>query len=204
MEISKKIQWLIFDSGLTTYKIAQDLDMNVQTLDKYKNDPTKILGMALWRAEKISRYIDSVISEKELTQKLSEPKNVKEIVDVYNRKLLVDDSKRKLISYKNADQQIRYAAPIVENGEVTDFWTDYLSKGTVEDLESKLRVWNNVVLKSYGDRVNLNSVENDPNNKLWNDLVEYVKSHENDFFDKNGDWLDNKLIKLDFKKLKEK
>lgn len=199
LEISDKIRWLIFESGRTTYKIAKDLGFSVQSLDRYKNDPKKIDGMSLWRAEKINRYINRFATEEEIIKALNKPKKVKEIIDVYGEKQLIDESTRKMVNYKNAEQKIRYSARIVEDGKLIDFWTDYFEDGTVDELEPKLRVWNNAVLAGYSEYVGYNSIDNDPDDKIWNDLVKHVKEHESEYFDENGDWLPNRLIEINFK-----
>ncbi len=199
LEISDKIRWLIFESGKTTYSIAKELDFSVQSLDRYKNDPRKISGMSLLRAEKINRYINRLATEEEIEAALKKPKSVKEIVDVYGEKQLIDESTRKIVNFNNSERKIRYSARVVEDGELTVFWKDYFEEGTVDELEPKLRVWNNTVLSSYAEHVGYNSVDNDPDDKIWSELVKHVKEHESEYFDENGDWLPNKLIEFKFK-----
>lgn len=68
MKLSEKIKWLIFDSGITTYRIAKEIGENVQTLDYYKKDSNKIEGMSLKRAEKLEEFINQHITEEELAK----------------------------------------------------------------------------------------------------------------------------------------
>ena len=71
MSLQTKIKWLLRGSGITTYRIAKDINENVQTLDVYKNDLEKIKGMALERAEKLGEYIDNLSLEDIYKKKLS-------------------------------------------------------------------------------------------------------------------------------------
>lgn len=70
MKLSEKIKWLIFDSGITTYRIAKEIGENVQTLDYYKKDSNKIEGMSLKRAEKLEEFINQHITEEELVKSM--------------------------------------------------------------------------------------------------------------------------------------
>ena len=71
MSLQTKIKWLLRGSGITTYRIAKDINENVQTLDVYKNDLEKIKGMALERAEKLGEYVDNLSLEDIYKKKLS-------------------------------------------------------------------------------------------------------------------------------------
>ncbi|WOY88203.1 hypothetical protein R7892_05760 [Ligilactobacillus murinus] len=74
MKLSEKIKWLIFDSGITTYRIAKEIGENVQTLDYYKKDSNKIEGMSLKRAEKLEEFINQHITEEELVKSMQDKK----------------------------------------------------------------------------------------------------------------------------------
>lgn len=74
MKLSEKIKWLIFDSGITTYRIAKEIGENVQTLDYYKKDSNKIEGMSLKRAEKLEEFINQHFTEEELVKSMQDKK----------------------------------------------------------------------------------------------------------------------------------
>ncbi|HEQ4365342.1 TPA: hypothetical protein VGY92_001876, partial [Streptococcus pyogenes] len=60
MKPSQKIKWLLTATGITTYKIGKDIEESTQFLDRYKNDPEKIGGMRLEKAEKLLEYISNL------------------------------------------------------------------------------------------------------------------------------------------------
>ncbi|MEQ9763273.1 hypothetical protein ABPS01_01105 [Streptococcus sp. ZJ151] len=59
-ELVKKIKWLLLDSGLTTYEIGKATGQTTQFLDRYKNDPDKILGMSMRKAQILEEYIQKI------------------------------------------------------------------------------------------------------------------------------------------------
>lgn len=63
MNPSVKIKWLLTASGITTYKIGKKIGESTQFLDRYKNDPQKIGGMRLEKAEKLLDYIGTLKQE---------------------------------------------------------------------------------------------------------------------------------------------
>ncbi|HEX0028244.1 TPA: hypothetical protein VIA40_001378, partial [Streptococcus pyogenes] len=63
MKPSQKIKWLLTATGITTYKIGKDIEESTQFLDRYKNDPEKIGGMRLEKAEKLLEYISNLRQE---------------------------------------------------------------------------------------------------------------------------------------------
>ncbi|HEN2969896.1 hypothetical protein ACFKJ4_06415 [Streptococcus agalactiae] len=63
MKASQKIKWLLTATGITTYKIGKDIEESTQFLDRYKNDPEKIGGMRLEKAEKLLEYISNLKQE---------------------------------------------------------------------------------------------------------------------------------------------
>lgn len=112
----------------------------------------------------------------------------KKVIDVYGREVWVNDEKRKLYSFSNKKNRIRWNVPIVEDGKETDFWTDYEEPGRVEDVRLKLSTWNNKILLAYANAVKFNASKNDPENKKFEKMVEYVENHQNVFFTKTGDF----------------
>ena len=111
---------------------------------------------------------------------------MKKINSLYNGKVFIDESTRKLVSYDNAKKRAVYSAKIVENGETTIFGADFIENEIVTDVEARLRAFGSPVNIFYAKLVNFNSDKYDPDNKIWNIIVDYVKSHENEFFFKNG------------------
>ncbi|MGX7091164.1 helix-turn-helix domain-containing protein [Hutsoniella sourekii] len=52
-EYIKMIEKLIFDSDITTYRIAKETGIATQVLDRYKNGGSKIENMSLKNASKL-------------------------------------------------------------------------------------------------------------------------------------------------------
>lgn len=88
-ELSKKINWLLTISGITSYKIAQETEQSPQFLDRYRKNPDKISGMSLGKAEKLEEYIehltlDDIFNAKKTTQQiLIEETTEQEIKDFF-------------------------------------------------------------------------------------------------------------------------
>ena len=59
-EVIKKIEWLLTESELTTYKIGKDTGLSTQFLDRYKNNPSLIINMTMAKAKILEEYIDGM------------------------------------------------------------------------------------------------------------------------------------------------
>ena len=123
------------------------------------------------------------------------------VEDIYGRKVNVDKSTQKLYDFDNISKKITYSAEIIENEERTGFWTDYEIYGTIDDTEEKLKTWNNHLKHLYSKSVGYKASENDPDKKIWNRLVDFVKANEEKFFTKSGDF--RKHYKVTDKEIKE-
>ena len=119
---------------------------------------------------------------------------IKIIIDEFGRELEIDEETRKLYSFSNKDRKVVYNAEIVEKGEHTGFFTNYTQYGTVDDLSEKLKTWNNKILLTYAKMVGFKSSENDPDNVIYNKLVDMVKANEDKFFTKEGDFRKKFLV----------
>ncbi|WP_159561822.1 hypothetical protein [Streptococcus halichoeri] len=90
MKPSLKIKWLLTSTGITTYKIGKEINESTQFLDRYKNDPEKIGGMRLEKAEKLLDYIrnlrleDVMKDEWNNQQILIQYSTEKEITEYFN------------------------------------------------------------------------------------------------------------------------
>jgi hypothetical protein len=126
---------------------------------------------------------------------------IKKIKDIYERELLIDEDTKKLYQFDNKNKKLYYNARIVENGKPSIFYTDYIETGTCDNLEEKLYANGNTFLINYAILMNFNSEKNDPDQKKWNKIVEYVKNNEKYIFDKNGDF--NKNFKLPKRKIQK-
>lgn len=118
----------------------------------------------------------------------------KKVVDEFGREVEIEESTRKLYSYNNKKREITYSAQIVENGELTGFWTNYKENGTVDSIEERLKTWNNKILLLYASSVGFKATENDPNKEKYNKIVEYVKVNADKFFTKTGDFRKKFLV----------
>lgn len=121
----------------------------------------------------------------------------KKVLNVYGEEVVIDESLQKLHSYDNAKKEIVYNAPIVKDGEVTKFWTDYVVTGVVDDIDERLSTWNNPVKLYYSTLVKFDADNQDPDKKIWNDIAEAVKSEPEKYFFKNGNW--RKKVEADLK-----
>jgi hypothetical protein len=109
----------------------------------------------------------------------------RKVTSICGEKVIVDESTRKLYDFNNKTKTITYIAQRVDDGM---FWTCYTQKGTINDIELKLRTWNNLILFAYARFVDFKASENDPDKKIWRAVVEHVKENEEKFFTKTGDF----------------
>lgn len=117
-----------------------------------------------------------------------------DVTDEQGRRLKVDASTQKVYAYNNKKALIEYNAEIVENGIRTGFWTNYVASGKLEDIEDRVKVWNGVVKSAYAASVNFNASKYDPDGKIETGLIEYIRNHEEEFFDEYGDWKSDLII----------
>lgn len=119
---------------------------------------------------------------------------IMEVTDTQGERLKVDVSTQKIYNYNNKEALIEFSAEIVENGIGTGFWTNYITSGKVENVEDRINVWNGVVKLAYAASVNFNASKNDPDGKIKARLIEYVRNHEEEFFDEYGDFKEELII----------
>lgn len=112
----------------------------------------------------------------------------KKVLNVYGEEVVIDESLQKVYSYDNAKKEIVYNAPIIKDGEVTKFWTDYIADGIVDDIEVRLNTWNNPVKLYYATLVKFDADNQDPDKKTWHEIVAAVKNEPEKYFFKNGNW----------------
>lgn len=114
----------------------------------------------------------------------------KEVTSVYGDTKLIDESMKKIYDYNNSKRTITYnviTAPS-SNEPCIPYYCEYTEDGIINDIEDRLNTWNNPVKLTYALMIDFNAAKNDPNKKIWDTCVEYVKNHESEFFTKNGDW----------------
>lgn len=119
---------------------------------------------------------------------------LKEVIDIHGKRVIIDQNNQKLYSYSNKEKWIEYNAQIFEHGQPTSFFTNYRTEGVVKSLSDRLNVWNNLVLGAYGSFVGFNASKNDPEQKLWEQIIAYVSSYPQLFYDENGDWKNDLLV----------
>lgn len=122
---------------------------------------------------------------------------MKKVTDSYGREVYIDDDKRKLYSYSNKEKKVTWNAPIVENGEETGFYADYVENGVIDDIELRLNKWDNGLKLAYASYVKFNAEENDPDKKIWNKVVKIIEDHQDDIFDEYGDFKKDFVISED-------
>lgn len=121
---------------------------------------------------------------------------MKKVTDEFGREVVIDDENKKLYTYNNAKKEITYNVEIIEEGKRTGFFTNYTETGIVDDIEQRLRKWNNAVLLAYSSDVGFNATKNDPDKKIWKDYVKRATENQDKIFDKNGDFLETLLINM--------
>lgn len=122
---------------------------------------------------------------------------LKKVRNVYGEEVVIDYDDKKLYTFSNKDKKINYTAPIYENGKKTIFFTNFIETGTVDDIESKLNVWNSRFNLLYLKKIGFNIEKNDPNRLVWKKLIDFVKKNEDKFFTKKGDIRKKFLISLE-------
>lgn len=110
---------------------------------------------------------------------------IKKVTSICGEEVIVDESTKKLYNFNNKTKTITYIAQRVDDGM---FWTCYTEKGAINDIEPKLRTWNNLILFAYARFVDFKASENDPDRKVWEAVVEHVKENEEKYFTKTGDF----------------
>lgn len=113
------------------------------------------------------------------------------------KKVIVDDNKRVMTDFDNAKQLIYYSAP--ESNSETEHWVNYNENGIINNVEEKLLTYNNIIRINYASAVNFAASKNDPERKIWNKFVEYTKNHQDELFDKDGNWRTDATIGIDAK-----
>ena len=122
---------------------------------------------------------------------------MKQVISIWSKQeVTVDETKRKLMSYDNEKRQAIYNAPIIENGETTMFYTDYVENDVVlTDVEERLSAHNSRAAIVYGIAVAGDWKKNDPNRELWDKLVDHAKKHQAEYFLENGNLKDTINLK---------
>lgn len=125
--------------------------------------------------------------------------NLLKTTDIYGKDVEVDMDSKTLMDYDNDKREIEYSVKIVENGKLTDFSTDIHVEGTIDDVEERIKTWNNVVRLEYAFLTKGNASKNDPDQTIRNKFIEYVKENPEKFFTKSGNW--RKDAKIDPKEV---
>lgn len=112
------------------------------------------------------------------------------IEDVYGRNLEIAYDSICIDTYSNRTYTVQWNAEIVSGGTKTGLWTMFRAPGEILGIEARCSTWNNPARMVYAAVVDFNSKRNDPDNRLWNRMVQYVTDHKTDFFDDHGDWIE--------------
>ena len=122
---------------------------------------------------------------------------LKNVIDEFGNEVTINEDNQKLYSYNNKKRILTYNAQEYKDGKPTGFWIDYTEEGIATDIEERMKVWNSKLLVVYAEVVNFDTTKNDPDKEIWNSLVEFVKEHEDAFFNSNGDFLDKFVISVE-------
>lgn len=110
---------------------------------------------------------------------------MKKVTDAYGEVVTVDDTTQNIVGYRNKKKKIWYNAEILKNGKHTGQYINYADKGIVNDYEQRIKASH--LNSSYAVMVNYYASKNDPEEKIWNKLVNFVKENESEIFDEYGD-----------------
>lgn len=77
------------------------------------------------------------------------------------------------------------------------FFANFIEKGTVNNIEDKLKVWNSKLLLVYAKSIGFDWEKNDSDRAIWKKFVENVSKNEDKFFTKEGDYRKKFLVNLD-------
>lgn len=123
--------------------------------------------------------------------------NTMKITDIYGKEDVVDISQKKLYLYSNKNNRAEWQAPIVKDGiHVMNVWVNYIVPERIDDIERRCESSESVVQIGYHIELN-NRKDSDSDKRIWNKLIQYVTDHQEDFFDKYGDWLPDLQISED-------
>ena len=125
---------------------------------------------------------------------IRENRVIKTVNDIYSEEERdVYYNYKRIMSYDNSKKRIIYNAP--EVSDRFEFYTDFVEEGVVDDVETKLKTWDNPIKCVYAARVGYRASYNDPDKKLWKEFVEYAKNNQDKLFTKNGNWRKNVALK---------
>lgn len=131
-----------------------------------------------------------------------EKENIIEVMEVWRKeKVLVNEAEAKLVRFSNKNKCASYNAPEAELVYGLKMYADYIVNDiTIDDIDTKLSSLTNPVRFYYAELVDYNATDNDPEQKLWNKLVDFVKVNEEEFFNKYGDFKDScrKFLRANF------
>lgn len=122
---------------------------------------------------------------------------IKEVINIYGKKVKIETDGQKVYSYNNKKRRVQYNAKEVDDSISFESYTDYREEGTIEDLETRISVFGSRLEEIYARTVGYNATDNDPDKKIWNKFVDYVKRNESKFFDEFGDYRKDFLISED-------
>lgn len=107
---------------------------------------------------------------------------------------LVDESTRKVYNYNNKNKIIKYFACAIHCEDVNrekpfkSVECDYIVNDVLTDIDERINSWNNPVKFFYAYQVGFDAPKNDPDKKIYKIISDYVKTHQEEFFTKSGDW----------------
>lgn len=137
----------LFNSKLTSYKIAKDTGLSTQLIDNYRTGKSKIENMALGKAELLVKYATSIqvvsVSKSQWINIVGSAKNINEAKKLLKRYVFGWSSKESALqTFKHAvlkkDQISRQVKDEkVEFGENPDEVILWLENVTVDDLADR-------------------------------------------------------------------
>lgn len=178
-KIMEKLHLLLFNSNNCKYNCRGGFIAENEIFVSYYKLFIKGIKIVL------NLRVQVTLSKKEYKMTKLKPKK---IIDVYDREMTINESNQKLHAFNNEKNEIIYTAQIIENGELTQFWTDYKENGTIDSIEQKMNFWGNPLKAHYATMVDYDSTKNDPDKRLWKEIIKFVEENQEKYFDEFGDW----------------
>ena len=123
-------------------------------------------------------------------------KSMKLVTNIHGERVAIDVASRKLREFNNVKREVVYSAKETLNDSDMDFYTEYIEKGTIDDIELKLQTWNNTIKLLYAELVNFNSEANDPDKKIWDSIVEFAKKNKDKIFTQKGNFRKRCIVNI--------
>lgn len=125
--------------------------------------------------------------------------NPQRVISEFGTRCTVDLDQKDFYMYCNKDRKIYWSAHVLNRDEdgIFNEYITYAENGTVDDIEMRCIAFQNQLIAAYFHYFDYWPEIKDKDKIVWNKLIQYVTDHQEDFFDKYGDWLPDLQISED-------